>query len=98
MPGSKKLPARPMARSRLKNPKRKHPRNKFSTTSSSAQKFTNTWPSGLQATETDTQQLGQASESMVLPDGTSTTTTNGPDPRWGIQVPFGTSQTVTLGN
>ena len=69
-----------------------------STTSSSAQKFTNTWPSGLQATETDTQQLGQASESMVLPDGTSTTTTNGPDPRWGIQVPFGTSQTVTLGN
>ncbi len=59
---------------------------------------TNTWPNGLQATETKTQQGSQISESVALPDGTSYSDTLSPDPIWGIQVPVATSQTLTKGN
>jgi RHS repeat-associated protein len=60
--------------------------------------YTNTWPNGLQATESKTQLSGQLTESTALPDGTSSSDTMGPDPRWGIQVPIDTSSTTTLGN
>jgi len=60
--------------------------------------YTNTWPNGLQATESKTQLSGQLSENTALPDGTSSSDTKGPDPRWGIQVPIDTSSTITLGN
>jgi RHS repeat-associated protein len=71
----------------------------FSNTSSSTiQTFTNTWPNGLQASESDSQQNGQLSESAVLPNGTSYSKTYGPDPRWGIQVPLDTSETLTYGS
>jgi RHS repeat-associated protein len=67
-------------------------------TSTSTEQHTNTWPDGLIATSTKTQQSGEISESMSLPDGTSSSTTEGPDPRWGIQVPLDISSTATLGN
>ncbi|HTR25894.1 MAG TPA: RHS repeat-associated core domain-containing protein [Terriglobales bacterium] len=71
----------------------------FSNTSSSTtQMFSNTWPSGLLATETDTQQNSQLTQSVSLPDGTSYSKTLGPDPRWGIQLPVTTSESLTIGN
>ena len=72
----------------------------FSSTSgiSTTQQFTNTWPNGLKATEIDTQVAGELSESTTLPDGTSSSDTMGPDPRWGIQVPVEASSKITLGN
>ena len=67
-------------------------------TSSTTQAFTNTWTNGLQASESDSQQNGQLSEAAVLPDGTSYSKTYGPDPRWGIQLPINTSETLTYGS
>lgn len=60
--------------------------------------FTNTWPSGLQATLTNTPGGGQLSESTVLPDGTASTSTMTPDPRWGLQAPIPSTGTVTMGS
>jgi RHS repeat-associated protein len=71
----------------------------FSTgTGSTTQQTTNTWPDGLQAIESETQQNGQLSVSGTLPDGASYSETYGPDPRWGIQVPIATSETLKRGN
>lgn len=68
------------------------------TSSSTTQQFTNTWPNGLQATETATQQNGQLTESAALPTGLSYSETYGPDPRWGIQLPINISKTITRGS
>ena len=65
---------------------------------STTQQFTNTWPNGLKATETDTQVLGQLSSTTALPDGTSSSDTLGADPRWGIQAPIDASSKITLGS
>jgi RHS repeat-associated protein len=62
------------------------------------EQLVNTWPNGLQATVTNTQQNGQLSESTTLPDGTSNSQTLGPDPRFGLQWPVLTSETLTQGN
>ena len=69
-----------------------------SNASQTSQQFTNIWTNGLQATESKSQAAGQLSESASLPDGSSVSTTTGPDPRWGIQVPVLTSKTITQGN
>jgi RHS repeat-associated protein len=69
-----------------------------STGSSASQTFVNTWPDGLQATSTSTQQTGALSDNTTLPDGTSGTSTTGPDPRWGIQVPIPANTSTTLGS
>jgi RHS repeat-associated protein len=66
--------------------------------SSTTQTFTNTWTNGLQASESDLQQNGQLLEAAALPDGTSYSKTYGPDPRWGIQVPIDTTETLTYGS
>jgi len=58
----------------------------------------NTWPNGLQAGGTTSQQGSQISESVTLPDGTSDSDTLGPDPIWGIQAPVVSSETLALGN
>jgi RHS repeat-associated protein len=68
------------------------------TASSTTQQYTNIWPNGLQASQTKTQQNGQLTESASLPNGNSYSTTYGPDPRWGMQVPIATTETVTGGN
>jgi RHS repeat-associated protein len=68
------------------------------TTGVPGEELTNTWPSGLQATMTNLQQNGQLSENMTLPDGTNTSDTLGPDPRWGLQSPVPLNGTLTLGN
>jgi RHS repeat-associated protein len=60
--------------------------------------FTNTWQSGLQATESSVLAAGQVNESGALPDGTSYSLVKSPDPRWGIQVPIAASETESLGN
>ncbi len=60
--------------------------------------FINTWPSGLQATVSNTPVGGQLSESTVLPDGTTATATQAPDPRWGLQAPIMSDSTLTLGS
>ncbi len=52
----------------------------------------------LQATVDKTLQSSGYSESTTLPDGTSSTSTMGPDPRWGIQVPIAKSETEKLGS
>jgi RHS repeat-associated protein len=64
---------------------------------STTQQYTNTWPSGLAATDTDVQGLGQIEEITTLPDGTSQTSTLAPDPRWGIQVPITAAETLKQG-
>ncbi len=58
----------------------------------------NTWPNGLQASVSNTQQSGQLSESTALPDGTTGSNTLGPDPRWGLQTAVPTSGTLTKGS
>jgi len=68
------------------------------TTGVPGEQFTNTWPNGLQATMTNLQQNGQLSENTALPDGTTTSSTMGPDPRWGLQAPVPLSGSTTLGN
>lgn len=68
-----------------------------STASSTTQQSTNIWPSGLKATGSDIQQRGKLYHTTALPDGTKTTQTIGPDPRWGIQVPVATSATTSAG-
>ncbi len=69
-----------------------------STAGSTSHQMTNTWPDGLTATTTETEQQGQLSNSTSLPNGTTSTTSYGPDPRWGIQVPVAISDTLTVGN
>lgn len=66
--------------------------------SSPGEQFTNIWPSGLQATATNTQQNGQLSENAALPDGTSNSETLSADPRFGLQAPVLTSGTITKGS
>jgi RHS repeat-associated protein len=71
----------------------------FSNTSSSTtQQFVNTWTNGLQANETDVQQNGQLTRSVALPNGSSYGMTLGPDPRWGVQMPIVSSETVQRGS
>jgi YD repeat-containing protein len=67
------------------------------TPSSPGEQFTNTWPNGLQATATNTQQTGQLSENASLPDGTLDVKTFVPDQRWGLQAQVLHSRTLTLG-
>ena len=62
------------------------------------EQLTNTWPNGLQASMSNTQQNGQISASTNLPDGTATSNTLGPDPRFGLQTAVPTSGTVTKGS
>jgi YD repeat-containing protein len=69
-----------------------------SAASQTAQTSVNTGTNGLQTTEVDTQQSALLSRSMVLPDGTSYSETDGPDPRWGIQVPIPTHTKTTIGD
>jgi RHS repeat-associated protein len=69
-----------------------------SAASQTAQTSVNTGTNGLQTTEVDTQQPALLSRSMVLPDGTSYSETDGPDPRWGIQVPIPTHEKTTIGD
>jgi RHS repeat-associated protein len=57
-----------------------------------------TWPNGLQATKSTSLQSGQLTNAFTLPDGTSDSTTLGPDPVWGLQVPISTSVTLTKGS
>ena len=64
---------------------------------SAAQEFTNIEPCGAKATHSETQAISQMSESVSLPDSSSFSTTVGPDPRWGIQVPVNTKTTLTFG-
>ena len=66
-------------------------------TSPVSEQHTNIWPNGLTATSSKGFSNGQLSSSVSLPDGTSNSTTMGPDPRWGLQVPVTTSETVTQG-
>jgi RHS repeat-associated protein len=69
----------------------------LSSTSTVNEQHTNTWPSGLQATSGTTLQNGQLSESSTLPDGTTSSTTLSPDPRWGLQAPL-PNTTLTIGS
>lgn len=62
-----------------------------------SEQHTNVWPNGLTATSSKSLNNGQLSSSVNLPDGTSDSSTSGPDPRWGIQVPVVTSDTLKLG-
>jgi RHS repeat-associated protein len=68
------------------------------TPSSPGEQFVNTWPDGLQATVTNTQQNGQLSENTLLPNGTSNSETLSADPRFGLQTPVLTSGTITKGS
>jgi RHS repeat-associated protein len=67
-------------------------------TGTPGEQFTNTWPSGLQATVTHTPVGGQLSESTVLPNGTSVTGTMVPDLRWGLQAAIASDRTLILGS
>ena len=58
----------------------------------------NIWPNGLQATTTRTLNGGVLTETTSLPDGTSDSHTLGPDPRFGLQSPVLTSETLAKGN
>jgi RHS repeat-associated protein len=62
------------------------------------EQHTNLWPDGLQASGTTTLQNGQISEQTTLPDGTSHNQTLSPDPRFGLQWPVLTSETLTQGS
>jgi RHS repeat-associated protein len=62
------------------------------------EQHTNIWPDGLQASSSKSLQKGQISESSTLPDGTSDSTTLGPDPVWGLEVPVTTRETFKQGN
>ena len=62
------------------------------------QQFTNTWPNGLSATETETSQTGQITKSGSLPDGTAFSSTLVPDPRWGLQAPLAANSSIAFGS
>jgi RHS repeat-associated protein len=62
------------------------------------EQLTNTWPNGLQASMSNTQQNGEISASTNLPDETATNINLGPDPRFGLQTAVPTSGTVTKGS
>jgi RHS repeat-associated protein len=68
-----------------------------STATQTSQASATTWPNGLVANGSQAQQNGQATESATLPNGSSYTKTTGPDPRWGMQVPVVTSESITRG-
>ena len=68
-----------------------------STATQNNRNFTNTWENGLQATSSKSLQAGQITDASTLPDGTSYSTTEAPDPLWGMQAPIETSHTVTNG-
>jgi RHS repeat-associated protein len=70
----------------------------LSNTSTVNEQHTNTWPNRLQATSNTQLQSGQLIKTMALPDGTATSETLGPDPRWGLQAPVPISGTDKLGN
>ena len=70
----------------------------FSTATQTSQASTTTWPNGLIATGSQTQQNGKVTDSGTLPNGRLTRQTLGPDPRWGMQAPVVTSDSVTRGN
>jgi RHS repeat-associated protein len=69
------------------------------------EELTNTWPNGLQPTFSDTPSSkivqgvieDQLLQNLTLPDGTSSSTTLIPDPRWGLQTAVPFSRTVTKG-
>ncbi len=65
---------------------------------STNQQFTNTWPNGLTAQETDVEGLLGIEDISTLPDGESETRTLAPDPRWGIQVPVTETETLKQGS
>jgi RHS repeat-associated protein len=67
------------------------------TATSTAEQYTDTWPNGLKATETETQLSGQITGSTALPDGSFSSDTLTGDPRWGIQAPVEASSTIILG-
>jgi len=67
-------------------------------TQAESEEHLNTWPDGLQATSSNSLASGQLTNSVALPDGTSVSQTQGPDPVWGIQVPVTTSETIKEGN
>ena len=69
-----------------------------SSSSQTGRQFTNTWQSGLQATESTTLAAAQINESGSIPDGTSYSVVETADPRWGIQLPITTGETLSLGN
>jgi len=63
-----------------------------------SEQHVNVWPDGLQASSSTSLQKGQLSENTTLPDGTSHGQTLGPDPRFGLQSPVLTSETLTQGS
>ncbi len=65
---------------------------------STNQQFTNTWPGGLTAQETDVEGLLAIEDISTLPDAESDTSTLAPDPRWGIQVPVTSTETLKQGS
>jgi RHS repeat-associated protein len=67
-------------------------------TSTFSNQRTNIWPNGLQSNSSTTQTGSQVLESITLPDGTTGTTTLGPDPVWGLQAPVTTNETIGEGN
>ena len=68
------------------------------TATSTVEQYTDTWPNGLKATDTETQSGGQITDSTALPDGSFYTDTLTGDPRWGIQAPVEASSTTILGS
>jgi len=68
-----------------------------STSTQNTRDFTNTWENGLKATSSKSLQAGQITDASSLPDGTAYSSTQGPDPLWGMQAPVETSHTVTNG-
>ena len=68
------------------------------TATSTLEQYTDAWPNGLKATETETQLDGKITDSTVLPDGSFFNETLAGDPRWGIQAPVDASSTIILGS
>jgi len=68
------------------------------TATSTTEQYTDTWPNGLVANQTETQLGGQITDSATLPDGSSYSDTLKSDPRWGIQAPVQANSTITFGN
>lgn len=60
---------------------------------SSAQTRINTLPTGLQ---TQTTRGVDGTTTSIMPDGSTNTLTEGPDPRWGMLAPLASSATLTL--
>jgi RHS repeat-associated protein len=67
-------------------------------TASQSEQHTNTWSSGLQGRSSNGFANGQLSNTVSLPDGSSSSQNLGPDPVWGIQLPVNLSEMLTQGN